>query len=685
MAAVIMLGVAVLTIASIFVATGTYTRVNHAMYERERAFQLADSGIVAAILDMNGGGSGTIAATNSQAYFLASNRFTSAVWSFSTTVSNASASMGTIISVGRYGESSVTVRTDVEQSLEARNIHALYAHALYAGNSSGDTNYILEIGGTGGNADFVDGDVYSGNDLDVTGDARLRLPEDFTDDGTNGYDIGEDYTDSGTLAVHSNALTRPEYNTYTGTVNVAETYPNGKFDYGEAFVDTIGNGVYDSGESFTDLDGDGVYGFGEPYVDTDGDGVFDAGETFVDHGNGQYDVGEPYQDVNGNGAWDPAQAGWSEWVRVGWRWRRINHPSVPAEPYEDVGNGVYDPDETFTDVNNVYDPGEEFFDDRNDRYDYGTQATGDISGMQDPGTSQLPASGGSTAVSPPDLETMYYDQSNSGTAPGDAANGWGHDIDVASANFNSDGEVTDPNDPAHIFVKNPDNRRYSPVNGKDDYFLEDPTDPSYGNSSQFIDVQDNGNDKVYYVDGNLYIHNPHTYDFMFRDSGVRITIVANGNITISDEFWYNGGTANPLDSLALIAKKDPNEPDSGNIYLGDAQYGTGGDVHAMLFAENDFVDNNLDTSGQPYLSVFGNMTAGNHVAINRSGQNRTRLDITFDERIVSLQDLPPGLPQAPSGERSIMVLGDWTRIIGTWSSHSPLANIGSQQSSGYAY
>jgi hypothetical protein len=110
---------------------------------------------------------------------------------------------------------------------------------------------------------------------------------------------------------------------------------------------------------------------------------------------------------------------------------------------------------------------------------------------------------------------------------------------------------------------------------------------------------------------------------------------------------------------------------------------SGGDVHAMLFAENNFVDNNLDTSGQPYLSVFGNMTAGNHVAINRDGQNRTRLDVTLDERIISLLDLPPGLPQALSGERSINVGGSWEIVAGSWNTHSPIVDNYTQQGNGY--
>ena len=37
----------------------------------------------------------------------------------------------------------------------------------------------------------------------------------------------------------------------------------------------------------------------------------------------------------------------------------------------------------------------------------------------------------------------------------------------------------------------------------------------------------------------------------------------------------------------------------------------------MLYAENDFVDKNINTVDQQYISIFGNMTAGNQVRLNR--------------------------------------------------------------------
>jgi hypothetical protein len=93
----------------------------------------------------------------------------------------------------------------------------------------------------------------------------------------------------------------------------------------------------------------------------------------------------------------------------------------------------------------------------------------------------------------------------------------------------------------------------------------------------------------------------------------------------------------------------------------------------MLYAENDFVDNNLDTTGQPYISIFGNMTSGNQIRLNRlsgSGHIRTRLDISLDERIRNGTIIIPGLPHPLGSERSIELETAWRMIPGTWSSWS---------------
>ncbi len=663
---VILLAVAAFTIGSIMHATGNYMRMNRVVYDHERAFLLADGGLDVAYAEIaSGEGDGIITRVESQSYFSRTNNFSGSDWGFETSAESLPGGVWTLKSAGAHLGHPAQCSVSVSEAMGLETIHALYATAVYSGNSSGETNNFLLLSGLGGGSDYVNGDIHINGGIGLSEDATGRLPEGFTDLNSDGeWNTGEPWTEAGIIGSFTNDPTLSNYNAFVAAQAGNETYGNGEYDEGEAFVDNYGNGVYDSGEPYNDLDGDGRFGFGDSFTDLDGDGAYDFGEEFVDTGNGEYDLGEQFVDANGNGVWDDATSGHYE----GSGWGETWVDGEPPEQYEDVGNGVYDPGEVYTDGNGVYDPGtsDVFHDDRNGKYDYGMSASGTISGEPTPGVGQIVASEGVSEVTPPDLGAMYYSEPKEGEEPVGASSGWGHDIDVADADFDSWGRVMDQDDPAHIFRKNPTDVSYPKISGKDDYFLEDPTDSTYGDSHQYITVKTNGNDKVYYVDGNLYIHNPNSYDFMFREPGTKITIVANGNIVISDEFWYNGGTEDPQDMMALIALVDEDVENSGNIYLGDAVYGTGGDVHAMLYAENDFKDNNLDTSGQPNLSVFGNMTAGDQVIINRSGSNRTRLDITLDERIRNGYSLPPGLPPALSGERQLHVSEGWGRIPGSW-------------------
>jgi len=344
--------------------------------------------------------------------------------------------------------------------------------------------------------------------------------------------------------------------------------------------------------------------------------------------------------------------------------------------------------------------------------------------MPSPGTGQAVADGGDAVISPPDLVHMYYELPRTGTKPSDALDRWGHDVAVTASDYGSAKAITDLNRPEHIFVRNPPTgsdsgsvlaRSYTYTydqsgNRIDDYFLEDPADSSYNSSpapaicandnvpkpdgtwynnvtdSMYINVKSSANGLLYYVDGNLYIHHPSAFSMRFRNPGTRITIVAKGNITISDEFYYNADyptganqidyanfnstkVPNPTDALCLIALKRTGCTNSGSIYIGDRQFGTGGSIHSLLYAENDFVDNNLNTSSQPYISVFGNMTAGNHVRINRvsgGGYTRTRLDVSLDERIRNGTVILPGLPHPVGTQRSIIVDTAWHMVKGSW-------------------
>jgi hypothetical protein len=218
--------------------------------------------------------------------------------------------------------------------------------------------------------------------------------------------------------------------------------------------------------------------------------------------------------------------------------------------------------------------------------------------------------------------------------------------------------------PAHIFRKNPSDRTANTsTTEKDDYFLEDPyesvntsTTVAYASSTK-LSLGAGGNDKVYYIDGNLWIHNTKIYSFGLTNSSggaSKVTFVVNGNIYFSDNILYK----NPeLDGIAFIAMKDDGVSDSGNIYFGDPTFGTLEQMDAFMYAENNFYDNNLSASGSASVTVNGNMTAGNQVLIDRDvGEQHSKLTVNFDDRISTGAITLPGLPTTPGSGADWLVV-----------------------------
>lgn len=240
------------------------------------------------------------------------------------------------------------------------------------------------------------------------------------------------------------------------------------------------------------------------------------------------------------------------------------------------------------------------------------------------------------------------------------------DVDVAasfaSANYQSNAAggkawQVDESDPAHIFRKNPSDRDTEHKSTtKDDYFLEDPyetphLDPKMDGSDPYVVTLSgaaakpgsDGNGKIYYIDGNLWIHNHDAYSFrLAADGDLAVTIVVRGNIYISDNIYYD---AKKNDGLALIAMKDSKVADSGNIYFGDPTFGTLEHMSAFLYAENDFFDSNLSTKGSKTITVDGLMSCGNQMEINRDHNGiHSRLVVDFDPRVSQGTITLPGLP-----------------------------------------
>lgn len=255
----------------------------------------------------------------------------------------------------------------------------------------------------------------------------------------------------------------------------------------------------------------------------------------------------------------------------------------------------------------------------------------------------------------PDLGAMNY----AATADFDVAQMFDDDGQYRWNNAGGSAYQLPESSPGHIFRMNPSDRTTNTnATEKDDFFLEDPYETVRSDSGQdgsnayrFSPSGVSGepgvdsNQKVFYIDGNLWLHNRRSYSLGMAHSeadGVQITVVVKGNIYFADNFFYQD---DDKDGIAFIAMTDDDVDDSGNIYFGDPVYGTLQEMHAFMYAENNFYDTNLDASGSSEVYLNGNMTAGNQVLIERDyDDHHTKLTVDFDDRI-SVGDLSmPGLP-----------------------------------------
>lgn len=290
-----------------------------------------------------------------------------------------------------------------------------------------------------------------------------------------------------------------------------------------------------------------------------------------------------------------------------------------------------------------------------------TRAAGTITGL-----------GGEEGVKQgiPDIAGMDYETNN--------------DIDVAklfaSATYQKDDAggsayQLPEEDPAHIFRLNPSDRSSNTSSTtKDDYFLEDPyenvrSDPNMnGKDAYKITLSGSGghpgpsgNEMVYFIDGNLWIHNKSTYSFKFYTNGefTRVTFVVKGNVYFSDNLFYQNKNK---DGVAFIAMKDDKVDDSGNIYFGDPDFGTLEHMDAYMYAENNFYDTNLDKDGSAEVTLVGNMSAGNQVLINRDyGDEHSKLTVEWDDRVSDGTISMPGLPDSSAGAGGY-VMASWREI-----------------------
>ncbi len=166
-----------------------------------------------------------------------------------------------------------------------------------------------------------------------------------------------------------------------------------------------------------------------------------------------------------------------------------------------------------------------------------------------------------------------------------------------------------------VFVKNPSDRGKECISTpNDDYFLEPIAATGGGTVKDAQTPLHLGNDRVYYVDGDLWVHSLSTPGFNVDG---KVTVVATGDIHISDNIKYADSSS--MLGLVALGKYDSsgNRTSGGDIFFGDQRYGTMYVVSAMMFAANDFLYNSESVFRKPAEPTMGFTVNGSFTAMNR--------------------------------------------------------------------
>ncbi len=264
------------------------------------------------------------------------------------------------------------------------------------------------------------------------------------------------------------------------------------------------------------------------------------------------------------------------------------------------------------------------------------------------------------------------------------------------------GYLSAKNELRNVFVKNPSDRTAEcKTTSGDDYFFEPSSGFVTGGPKTGDTPLDAGENRVYYIDGNVWIHSYPTYGFKMKG---KVTIVATGDIHICDNLQYKDKDS----ILGLVALGKYNEDgklaSGGNIRFGDAIYGNMGMFSAMMFAANDFTFNtnritNRAAEPDSGFTVNGCFVAMGQVSIERDWYNKRvgtaiekrpakydpktgrwvdsatdiplsaveigsirhyQMQINYDDRVRNPETQPPGLPKG--GSNIFSGFTDWTEL-----------------------
>ncbi len=318
-------------------------------------------------------------------------------------------------------------------------------------------------------------------------------------------------------------------------------------------------------------------------------------------------------------------------------------------------------------------------------------ATGNINVL---GSAYISGSTDSHAEMPPAFDIRDMDYANNNT----------HNVAQIFQDAGvSSGYLPSGNPLRNIFVKNPGDRvaECGSTSG-DDFFLEPSTGFDEGNAWTAKTPINVGANRVYYIDGDLWVHSKN-YTFGFNLQGTA-TIVVTGNVHLCDNLKYADETS--MLGIVALGKYDSwgERTSGGNIYFGDPSFGTLYFTAGMMFAANDFLFNTDSTNGQLLepatgFTVNGSFSAANHVSIERDWYTRTsgwtstqrparfkpetnkwvdaetgaaltstqintlrhyQMVVNYDSRVRNAETQPPGLPRG--GTKIFAGYTDWEEL-----------------------
>ena len=241
-------------------------------------------------------------------------------------------------------------------------------------------------------------------------------------------------------------------------------------------------------------------------------------------------------------------------------------------------------------------------------YNGDVKATGSVSVA---GTSYVSGSVSQNVDEPAPVDLLVMDYANNNT----------HNV----AKIFSDAGVTSGYLPTgselrNVFVKNPSDRSVEcGTTSGNDYFLEPVNVTGGGSYKEGQTPLHMGDSRIYYVDGDVWVHHKTTYGFKMDG---QVTIVATGDIHISDNIEYKD--ANSLLGLVALGKYNGSGQltSGGNIFFGDPRYGTMYTVSGLMFAAKDFLFNTDAVSRQSAEPTTGFTVNGCFGAINQVSMNR---------------------------------------------------------------